>query len=320
MNRHGVTPLTESGLLAALTVVLALAAVYLPIVGVVATLVWSLPIIVLVVRHGIRFGLMAVIVSTIIMSLLIEPMFAARMALSFAPTGLVIGYGFRKNWSAVKSFTVSLIAAVGGKALALILFFMLTAINPLDMQLELLKETFDETLNMYRTLGIMSEQDIKASAEQIKNGIALVAMLLPLVVILMGLLDAAISFILGAKVLKRLGVAVNHFPPFAEWRLPQWILLLFGFALVGLYWGSSHSIDVLYTVSINVVVLSIFAGLVEGLSLVHVLMQRYQVRLIFRVIIYTILLLNGVFMQLIAMTGLLDMYFDYRRRLARVKK
>lgn len=319
MNRHGVTPLTESGLLAALTVVLALAAVYLPVIGVVATLIWSLPIIVLVVRHGIRFGLMAVIVSTIIMSLLIEPMFAARMALSFAPTGLAIGCGFRKNWSAVKSFTVSLIASVGGKALALILFFMLTAINPLDMQLELLKETFDETLNMYRTLG-MSEQDIAASAEQIKNGIALVAMLLPLVVVLMGLLDAAIAFILGAKVLKRLGVAVNHFPPFAEWRLPQWILLLFGFALVGLYWGSSHSIDVLYTVSINVVVLSIFAGLIEGLSLVHVLMQRYQVRLVFRVIIYTILLLNGVFMQLIAMTGLLDMYFDYRRRLARVKK
>lgn len=319
MNRHGVTPLTESGLLAALTVVLALAAVYLPIVGVVATLVWSLPIIVLVVRHGIRFGLMAVIVSAIIMSLLIEPMFAMRMALSFAPTGLAVGYGFRKNWRAVKSFTAALIASVGGKALALIMFFMLTAINPLDMQLELLKETFDETLNMYRTLG-MNEQDIKASAAEIESGIALVAMLLPLVVVLMGLLDAAISFILGAKVLKRLGIAVNHFPPFAEWRLPQWILLLFGFALVGLYWGSSHSIDVLYTVSLNVVVLSIFAGLVEGLSLVHVLMQRYQVKLIFRVIIYTILLLNGVFMQLIAMTGLLDMYFDYRRRLARDKK
>ena len=38
MNQHRITPLTESGLLAALTVVLALAAVYLPVVGVVASL------------------------------------------------------------------------------------------------------------------------------------------------------------------------------------------------------------------------------------------------------------------------------------------
>lgn len=39
MTSHRITPLTESGLLSALTVILALAAVYLPVVGVVASLV-----------------------------------------------------------------------------------------------------------------------------------------------------------------------------------------------------------------------------------------------------------------------------------------
>ncbi len=51
MNQHRITPLTESGLLAALTVVLALAAVYLPVVGIVAALIWGLPLFVLVVRQ-----------------------------------------------------------------------------------------------------------------------------------------------------------------------------------------------------------------------------------------------------------------------------
>ena len=62
MTSHRITPLTESGLLSALTVILALAAVYLPVVGVVASLVWAIPIIVLVVRHGLRWGVMAVLV------------------------------------------------------------------------------------------------------------------------------------------------------------------------------------------------------------------------------------------------------------------
>ena len=50
MNQHRITPMTESGLLAALTVMLALAAVYLPVLGMAATLIWPLPVLVLVVR------------------------------------------------------------------------------------------------------------------------------------------------------------------------------------------------------------------------------------------------------------------------------
>ena len=75
MNQHRITPLTESGLLAAITVVLALAAVYLPVVGMIAALIWALPIVILVVRHGWRWGIMAVFVAGIIMALVIEPWF-----------------------------------------------------------------------------------------------------------------------------------------------------------------------------------------------------------------------------------------------------
>ena len=104
MTSHRITPLTESGLLSALTVILALAAVYLPVVGVVASLVWAIPVIVLVVRHGLRWGAMAVLVSGVIMALLIEPTISLRMVLSFGPTGLVLGYAFRRRWSGAQAF------------------------------------------------------------------------------------------------------------------------------------------------------------------------------------------------------------------------
>ena len=58
-----VTSMTESGLLAAITVVMALIGVYVPLLGTVAILMWPLPILILIVRHGLRWGVMAVVVS-----------------------------------------------------------------------------------------------------------------------------------------------------------------------------------------------------------------------------------------------------------------
>lgn len=106
------TPLTESGLLTALTVIMALMAVYLPVLGMVAALLWAVPIILLVVRHGLRWGIMAVVVSAVIMAVLIEPMLSLRMTISFAPTGLALGYGFRQEWPAARIFAVTLVVSI----------------------------------------------------------------------------------------------------------------------------------------------------------------------------------------------------------------
>ena len=45
--------LTEGGILAAVMVVLAVAAVYVPLLGILAVLLWPLPAAILIVRHGL---------------------------------------------------------------------------------------------------------------------------------------------------------------------------------------------------------------------------------------------------------------------------
>ncbi len=45
MVSNRLAPLTESGILAALSVVLGLMAVYLPVVGVIAVMIWALPLV-----------------------------------------------------------------------------------------------------------------------------------------------------------------------------------------------------------------------------------------------------------------------------------
>ena len=94
MRTFDIKALTESSLLTALTVIAALVSVYVPILGIAAALIWPLPVIVIVVRHGLRWGIISTIASTIIMSILIMPTIALRMALGFMLPALVLGYGF----------------------------------------------------------------------------------------------------------------------------------------------------------------------------------------------------------------------------------
>lgn len=316
MNQHRITPLTESGLLTALTVVLAMAAFYLPIVGIAAALLWALPVIVLVVRHGLRWGIMAVFAAGVIMAVLIEPLLSLRMVISFAPAGLLLGYGFRRAWPGAKTFGLALFSSIVGKLLALALIFAVTAVNPLNMEMEAVRETFAQTFQLYESAGVDPETLAK-SREEIQAGLDMLKLLLPLLVILMGLFDTAVGYLVGTRVLRRLGHAVPQLPPFAKWRLPAGFLYLFGFSLVGLYWGGAHDIPWLYQISLNGDMLAIFAGLVQGLSLTHCLMRHYKLSLFVRTAIYVMLLLNSFLAQLVALTGLMDMLFDYRRRFAR---
>lgn len=318
MTSHRITPLTESGLLSALTVILAMAAAYLPVIGMVAALVWALPVVVLIVRHGLRWGVMSVLVSGVIMALLLEPMLSLRMVLSFGPTGLMLGYAFRHQWSGAHAFGMTLVASVAGKLLTFGLLFLVTSVNPLNMQMDVMQQSFDQTFAVYEQMGL-DKNAIAASKVQISEAMTYLNLLLPFIVGVMGLLDAGVAYIVSSRVLRRLGETVPQLPPFAEWRLPQFFLYLLGFALVGIYWGGSREIQPLYQAAFNLNMVAMGAGVIQGLSLMSYAMDRFRVGRVMRMFFYAFVLLGGVLVQILAFTGLFDMLFDYRRRFGQKK-
>ena len=315
MNQHRITPLTESGLLTALSVVLALMAVYLPFIGFLLVLFWPLPLVVLVVRHGMRWGILASLAAGILVGLLVEPLLSLRLVVAFAPAGLLLGWAFVKDWSGVRTFMLTLLAAITGQAAAVGLLLWVTDVNPLAMQVDILQSSFDSSLQLYESMG-MSGADLAKAREDIEQGMKMLNYLFPLVFILMGLFYAVVSYMAGGRILRRLGHNVPQFPPFREWRLPQAFLYMFGFALVGLYWGGTREISWLYQLSLNANVLAIMAGLLQGIVLVHCLLSHYKVSLPLRIVLYVFLIMNPFLAQVTAMTGLIDMLFDYRRRFA----
>ena len=315
MNQHKMTPLTESGLLTALSVVLVLAAVYMPFIGVLLMLFWPLPLIVIVVRHGIRWGLMAAVLTGLFVTIFTGPMMAMRLVFDFAPVGLLLGWAFAKGWSGVRALVFAILVAIAGQAVSVGAFLLVTDVNMVTMQADVIKTTGDSYLQLYEGLGV-SEETLTQTRAEIEQIVKTVTYLIPLVFILMGVLYGTVAYLSGRKLLRRLGHTVTDFPPVHEWRLPLAFLYLFGFALVGLYWGGTRQILWLYQLSLNVNALAIMAGLVQGLILVHCLFRHFNVSIALRLVFYVFILMTPFLAQVVAMTGLIDMIFDYRQRFA----
>src|SRR2546425_4078409 len=109
--------LTEGAVLAALVTVLALAANYIPLVGLAANFLCPIPLAVLMIRHGLRVAALATVVAIALGSAISGPVTGLLILLGFAPVGLAIGFGLRRQWSAS---TVVLIT--GGAGVLALLF------------------------------------------------------------------------------------------------------------------------------------------------------------------------------------------------------
>lgn len=308
-----VTSMTESGLLAALTVIMALIGVYVPLLGTVAILMWPLPILVLIVRHGLKWGVMAVVVASVLTAVLIEPMASIRLALAFAPGGIALGIGFRNEWSPVRTLATGIVASMASKLAALALLFAITGIEPFSMQFDMMESSFDQTIEFYRGVG-MSEDQLSEVKANLTENLSLMRLLVPLMVVMMGLMDTLVNYYFGGKVLRRLGHEVKTLPPFTEWRLPPAFAYLFAFSLIGAYWGTTRNIDLLYRASLNLSMLATLAGLVEGVSVYMYASKHYQWSKFLTMFVITFVMLNAFLVRLLCLVGLFDMVFDYRKR------
>ena len=314
MSNQRITPLTESGLLTAVTVIMAITAVYVPILCTAAALLWPLPMTILTVRHGMRWGIMSVIVSGVIMAMLIEPLASLRVVLIFAPVGLALGYGFRRAYPAMHTFLLSLAISIASLAAVMLAILFLTGVNPFTLQMDMLNQSFQDSLDIYRSMNV-DEASLTESAHEFQQAMSTISLLLPLAILLSGTILTFLNYAIAAKILHRLGHNLPEMPSFAEWHFPKAFLYLMGFALVGIYWGSTRNLSLLYQISLNISLLTFFVGFIQGASLIYCWATHKRLSKWLIWIILMLILFCSPLMQILAFVGFGDMIFDYRRRL-----
>ena len=308
-----ITPTVEGGLVIAIAVILGLVSTYVPIIGMLVDFFWAVPFVVLAVRLGIQKATYALIITIILLSMFIGPVLTIRLALSFGFGGLALGFAIQNKFPAVKTFLLTLMVSFGAQIVAVALLLFVMDINVMQTQIDMVKESFDETFAFYESIG-MEQTQINEAKAQVEPAINLLSLLMPTLLLLMALINTTACYYTAKWILPKIGLYMPEFPPFAEWRFPIAFLYLMVLAVLGLYWGSTRNLNLLYTVSVNANILSLFVGFVQGLSILSFAADKFNVSKLIRRLIFLVIILNFMLFQVVAFTGLFDMFFDYRRR------
>ncbi len=310
---RSVTPTIEGGLLVAITVIIGLVTVYVPILGMFAEFFCAVPLAVLTTRQGAGKGLTALVVTFILLSILISPILAARLALSFGACGVALGWCVRKNFGAVKIFLSTLIVASAAQVLTLGLLLAVMDVNLIDEQIEMVRESFNESFAMYESMGV-DKARINEAKTQVEPALKTFTFLLPTLIMLSALINSLAVWFTAKWIFPKLQLKLPTMPPFAEWRFPPIFFYTAIIGGLGMYWGFTRGWTEIYEITLNLLVVSALVGLVQGFSLLSAVFDRYKVSKFLRRFLYVIFVLNMFFLQLLAITGLVDMLFDYRKK------
>ena len=308
-----VTPTIEGGLLVAITVILGLVTVYVPLLGMFVEFFCAVPLAVLTARQGVGKGLTALCVSFILLSILISPVLALRLALGFGLCGVALGWCLQKKFDAIRIFFTLMVVASASQVVSLGLLIAVMDVNLLDTQIEMVRESFNESFAMYESMGVDAVRISEAKA-QVEPAIQTLALLMPTLIMVTALANAAATWLTAHWIFPKLQMKIPTLPPFAEWRFPVLFLYTAIIGGLGMYWGLTRGWTEIQEISLNLTFVSMLIGLIQGLALLSAIFDRYNVTKLVRRLLYAILILNFFLLQLVAVTGLIDMIFDYRKR------
>lgn len=304
--------MVEGGILSGIAILFALISAYLPLIGPFVNLMWPVPIILLGVRHGYKWSIMATVVSGIMIAMLMHPLHSLSVVVGFGLIGIVLGYAFRMNFSAGKTMLWGTVASLISKAVLLAISALVLGVNPLNMQSDVMANAVNQAIDVYRDFG-MGEQELAKMAESMQTMLDLMKVILPAGFIMASVLDTWLNFLIAKTVLRKLGHNVPNFPPFKEWSLPYHVVYFFALSLVMIYWGNSREISLLTQVGMNMQVITSTLILIQGLALFNYFAEKYNLSRMVKGLILFLILTNGFFAQILIIAGAIDMVIDYRR-------
>lgn len=309
--------MVEGALMACLTAVLALIGIYLPFLAVLTSLVFTIPIIIVTIRHGVLTGVLSILTAGLLVFTLYEPLRGFMLLLQYGGLSIFYGYAFAKELNS--AYTLGIGAVIGAISLLLTFYvgFIVTGISDLAM-FQQMKASVGPSIEMLKQLGYFNNSGVSEEAfrQFIISSIDNALILIPAVFVLYGMMVAIINHIISQKILRKMGIHVQPLPPFTEWRLPWWtiygFILGYGFNLLGNFWGNDLWIKIGYNIS------SIYGiiFLVLGLSLVLFLQKKYLPGRMYRTFIFIFLVFFYPIISWIMMIiGIVDLLFNYRSRI-----
>lgn len=278
----GPRPLLEAALMAALGAVLGLLGTA-PLLAVFLGFFAVVPAAVVQYRWGGLWGLWSALGANLILMLLLTPAGAIPVGIFLVTVGPGLGEIFRRRGPTWTGIFVGLIGTVVGAAVLLLAGGLVAGVGSsghlLGQFQSFLNQGFD---GLARSLDPLLKGSGLPPA-QIRQDQAVIrgildrlrGELLPSLLLASAFLYGALYFLATRMVLRRLGADVPAWPPFAAWRLPEWVFPAFLLSLVAYLGGNLLQWSSFRLFGENLGLLFFYPLFVQGLAVSYFYLRRW---------------------------------------------
>ncbi|SKA97517.1 Uncharacterized conserved protein YybS, DUF2232 family [Caloramator quimbayensis] len=309
-DKSSTRAMVEAGLFTAITVVLILLSLYIPVLYMVGIFLWPLPVTFIYIRHGAKYSIMSLVVAGIITAISYDPVSALNITATFGLMSIVLGYCIKNK----KDFFFSVILMSAAMFISLVLvlkvFSLFMGQDIITMLTDQMNQMREMAASMYSQMGVPKEtQELALNAfptgEVFKK-------MLPIGLLIGSIMMAIISYTIAGKVFKRFGYEVSIMKPLSNWYMPiQLAIGIIGLVLLSylmVYLKIKNS-DILF---INASLLMQFAFVVDGIAAVDFFMKKKDVTKGLRIFILLFLIFSQIG-RFLFFIGLIDYALNLRK-------
>jgi uncharacterized protein YybS (DUF2232 family) len=289
---------------AALTVILFAAAGYVPVLGILVSLLAPTPILLVALRHGVITGLMALGLSTLSLALLFGSLQSAIFFAEYGTMALAIAEAIRRQWSVEKTLLVSTAAPVVVSGIIMAVLFASVDLATVRQHLE--KDLSQAVRQFLTEEGGLSEATLQAYVQEV---LGTVVQLLPAFFVLSTAAGVLLNYGVARLLWRRLGGQPLPEVRLTQWKAPEacvWVLIASGLCYF-------LPVPGMRMVGVNVLLLVSLVYLVQGLGVMVFYLNKTSVPSILRTLAYVFLVIQPLLLLGVAVFGLFDLWFDFRR-------
>ncbi len=288
-----------------------LASSIFPFVGPFLSIFIPIPILVYYGRlgriHGLMVAILAVLMAHFMAAALHLPL-NSIVIIQFALLGVLMAEMIAKEISVEKSiivpsFSLFLITLV------LILFEAIANHStPTAILHQYFIETLNDTLSIYRALGIPDEQ-MKKIEESADLVIAAFTRIAPALFLCITALIVWINLVVCKRIFQRWGLSFPDFGDLTCWRSHETLVWL----LIGCGSGMLIPMEAVRTVCMNGLLIMLLVYFFQGIAIVAYFFKTYRVPPIIKIIGYLLIIIQQLMLVLVVGLGLFDLWFDFRK-------
>jgi uncharacterized protein YybS (DUF2232 family) len=299
--------LVESALLVAISTLFCVLDAYLPIFA----LVYPLPIVVLVVRRGLRTGVWATVVTIAATSMFVGPLQGFLVLTKVGIIGITLALCIRRQLSPVKTLAITAVAVAVSMAFV-VGFNMFIGGFGIDETFELMQKGMSSALEFYRSMGL-AESEISRMETYLSQLTETMKIVLPASLFMAVVTVAGFNYLMARLILGKLGHKMVELKPFSRWRL-SWH---YGWGYVGglmlVIIGQVTAVPIVFKIGTNIVSVFGIVFLVQGMAIAWYFFDKYSVHSIVRWLIIIFAILNTTLLQVLSWVGVLDAWLDFRK-------